>query len=174
MATAAGAATVIVTNSALLGSSTEGWNTTVWSVDTSTGSSQLVADTFLDRPAWAGVVCKNVYYSVWADPTLPGYGIRMLDMASGKTSDLSTSSLFHVLACDPNDASKLLGTASDFTGTHGLEEALKYRTSRRTSREGVSAGVGDAPFHLKSYDPATQTEAVVGTFPAGDVIWGGD
>ena len=33
--------------------------------------------------------------------------------------------------------------------------------------------VGDAPFHLKSYDPATQTEAVVGTFPANEVVWGG-
>ena len=88
-----GAATVLVTNSAMTGSKSGGWNTTVWQVDTVTGSSQMVADTFADRPAWAGVVCNNVYYTVWAEP--PQYGMRMLDLASGKSSDLTTSSLFH-------------------------------------------------------------------------------
>lgn len=153
LVTSANAATVLMTNSAMLGGAKEGWNTTVWSVDTTTGSSQMVADTFLSRSAQAGVVCNNVYYSVWAEIST-GFGLRALDLASGESSDLATSSLFHVIACDPKDNSKLLGTASDFTSMLGV-------------------GAGDAPFHLKSYDPATQTEAVVGTFPANEVRWGG-
>ena len=69
-----GAATVLVTNSAMTGSKSGGWNTTVWQVDTVTGSLQMVADTFADRPAWAGVVCNNVYYTVWAEPLRCGGG----------------------------------------------------------------------------------------------------
>jgi hypothetical protein len=85
---------------------------------------------------------------------MAGFGLRALDLASGEATDLPTSSLFHVIACDPKDSSKLLGTASDFTSMPG-------------------AAVGDVPFHLKSYDTETKTEATVGTFPASEVKWGG-
>jgi hypothetical protein len=159
LATGAEAASVLVTNSAMSGGGAAGWNTTVWSVDTVTGSSQLVSDTYDIRPTWTGVVCNNVYYTVWGDP-MAGYGMRALDLASGESNDLPTTSLFHVIACDPKDNSKLLGTASDFTATRGL------RTTRGDDPN-------DAPFHLKSYDPATLTETLVGTFPAKEVKWGG-
>ena len=165
LATSASSTTILVTNSALLQGPKGGWNTTVWSVDMGSGSFEMVADTYKSRPALSGaVVCDDVYYTVWADP--PNYGMRMLDLKSGKSTDLATSSLFHVLACDPKNSSQILGTASDFTSSHGVEEAYTARTSR------VGAGAAP-PFHLKSYDPATQTEAVVGTFPAADVIWAG-
>merc|ERR1719174_974137 len=101
-----------MTKSAMHGGK-EGWNTTVWSVDTKTGSSQLVADTYLYRPAQASVVCNNVYYSTFAGVITVGFGLRALDLASGESNDLPTSSQFHVIACDPKDNSKLLGTASD-------------------------------------------------------------
>jgi len=123
-----------------------------------------VADTFENRPTWAAVVCNNVYYTVWGDPVV-GFGMRMLDLTTGETNDLPTTSLFHVIACDPKDNSKLLGTASDFT-------SVPDAYSRHASRQ-VGVGVGDAPFHLKSYDPATYTETVVGTFPSSEVVWGG-
>jgi hypothetical protein len=149
MASGASAANIVLTNSAM----TVPGNTTIWSLDTTTGSAQLLADHTLNRPAQAAVVCNNVYYTVWAD-IMAGFGLRALDLASGEATDLPTSSLFHVIACDPKDSSKLLGTASDFTSMPG-------------------AAVGDVPFHLKSYDTATKTEAIVGIFPASEVKWGG-
>ena len=153
---AANAAELLVTNSAMSGGGSAGWNTTVWSVDTMTGANHLVADTYDDRPTWAGIVCNNVYYTVWGDP-MAGFGMRMLDLASGESTDLPTTSLFHKIACDPKDNSKILGTASDFTSV----------------ADAYGEKVGDAPFHLKGYDPATQTETTIGTFPASDVKWGG-
>jgi hypothetical protein len=164
---ASNAAAVLVTNNAMLSGPKGGWNTTVWAVDTSAGSAEMIADTYLPRPAQTAVVCNSVYYTVWADP--PNYGMRMLDLVSGKSSDLATTSLFHVLACDPTNSSRIMGTASDFTSTHGAKEAYTPRTSRDVAAD---AG-GSVPFHLKSYDPATQTEAVIGTFPSKDVIWAG-
>lgn len=164
MASSANSATVLVTNSAMYGGTTIGWNTTVWSVDTETGNNQMIADTFEARTAWNAVVCDNHYYSQWGDPVF-GFGIRSLDLTSGESVDLPTTSLFHNLACDPKDSSKLLGIASDFTST---QEAYSGHDSRE-----LGASVGDAPFHLKSYDPATNTETVVGTFPANEVVWGG-
>jgi len=165
LASSANSATVLVTNSAMYGGSSIGWNTTVWSVDTVTGDNHMVADTFLARTAWNAVVCDNHYYSQWGDPVF-GFGLRDLDLATGETVDLATTSLFHNIACDPKDSSKLIGIASDFTS---MQEAY---SGHHTSRE-LGASVGDAPFHLKSYDPATGTETVVGTFPASEVVWGG-
>jgi len=162
LASCANAATVLVTNSAMYGGTSIGWNTTVWSLDTATGDNQMVADTFQARTAWNAVVCSNHYYSQWGDPVF-GFGITDLDLASGETVDLPTTSLFHTLACDPKDSSKLLGIASDFTSS---QSAYSGHTSRGDAPN-------DAPFHLKRYDPATNTETVVGTFPASEVVWGG-
>ena len=77
---------------------------------------------------------------------------RSLDVESdgAKIQDTQTESLFHALACDPENEGSILAVASDAT----------------------ESGV---VFTLKRYNTKTGNESHIGTFPSNDgVVWGGD
>lgn len=117
----------------------------VWIVDQN-GNFTFVVGQQKDQPSWSGAaVCDGIYYAVWGDPSTQGYGIASYDLTNKKVGTAwDTQSLFHQLICDPKNSKALLGSASDFS----------------------NAEVGDAPFHLKRFDTASQNETTIADFPS--------
>jgi hypothetical protein len=139
-------------------------NVTVYAIDLEAGTSKAIASLAKDWTASSGAaVCGGVYYAVFTDFAAMAYGLVSVDLnrASPELKVLSTNSLFHKIACDPQMPTSLLAIGSD--------SAVLVDEKKRTLQPGNGAS-----FHLKRYKPfPIASETYVATFPAKDVQWAG-
>ncbi len=95
-------------------------NSTIYELNTETGDQTALLDVATpneDLAAYSdATVCGNTYYAIFANPPMD-FGIYSIDLKTNTfVARTHTSNLWHKLACDPTDSSKLVGVSSDTTG----------------------------------------------------------
>jgi len=139
-------------------------NVTVFSIDLEAGTSKAIASLEKDWTVLSGgVVCGGVYYAAFTHFVTMSCGLLSVDLksASPEITVLSTNSLWHQLSCDPQSPKSVLGVASDSA------MVVDKKANRLQPGNGAS-------FHLKRYTAfPVANETYVATFPAKEVVWGG-
>ena len=124
-------------------------DSTIFQLDTETGNQTVllnVAQPDEDLAAYSdATVCGTTYYAVFANPPAD-FGIFSVDLQTNTfLARTHTSNLWHKLACDPTDDSKLLGVSSDVAGV----------------------------FYIAKFDLVTNEDTTIAAFPDQAGEWAG-